>query len=138
MEPQPGIRQRPCRAHRVVEPALSPRWEIGQAELPGVSGIGTVKDDAVVICSHEADPDLAIDGGGQHEPVVHVGVFADQVHAAGRAHELHGRRRDRGGRVHGREPVAQTVGIESVGHPEGRPLKRRPLGTRSQADLVAA
>ena len=47
--------------------------------------------DQVVAAQADGDAGLVVDGAGQHEAVVVVGMFTDEVDAAGGAHQQIGR-----------------------------------------------
>ena len=74
----------------VVAPALVGMMIDGLAEIEQVALVAVVGGDHVhqaVIAQADGDAGLVVDGAGQHEAVVVVGVLANEVDAAGGPHQ---------------------------------------------------
>ena len=78
------------RAAHMVAPAAAGEMRRLGAEREAVIGLLLVERQRVhltVIARSGGDPGVAVDGHRQHEAIVVIGVFADQVDPAGRARE---------------------------------------------------
>ena len=73
----------PGRAFHVFDPALA-ALEAPQVELVLVAEIQRAQHDPAVRARTQRDPGPEVQGHGQHEPFVVVGVLAEQVHPPGR------------------------------------------------------
>ena len=95
--PEPGHRQvRTCHlpggAREVVDPQAAGRTHLGHVHRIGRPGRVERHRCATITRGLQRDADLEVDGHRQHVAVVVVGVLADEVHAAGSAHDSHGGR----------------------------------------------
>ncbi|MOA27851.1 hypothetical protein D3C78_1487530 [compost metagenome] len=78
----------------VVAPALVGMVFDGLREIEQIALVVVVGGDhlhQVVVAQADGDTGLVVDGAGQHEAVVVIGVFADEVDATGGAHQQLGR-----------------------------------------------
>ena len=87
------LHQRPRRPFHILEPALPSRRGPGSSHLLQVKFAFRVELVAVdphgrALGRSEGDPHGVVNRHGQHEAIVVVGVFADQVHAPWRSHKL--------------------------------------------------
>ena len=95
--------QRPSRRDNVVGPRTRPRRPVAQLERAQFAGVEPRQLDALVVTGNVGNANLAIDRDRQDEPIVDIGVLADEVDPSGRP-DHPDRPRVRGGcRNHGGE-----------------------------------
>ena len=82
---RPASVERPGGARDVVDPAAGLRARPVQVEAVALAGVEPGQLDPAVVGRQVGDADLEVDGGGQDEALVVVGVLADEVDPAGRA-----------------------------------------------------
>ncbi len=149
---QTGLAQRPGGARDVVEPRAGLRPIAVEVETVALAAIEPDELDPSIGHRQVGDPDLEVDRRRQHEPLVVVGVLADQVDPSGRPDDADV------GPTTGRlrfaldQRVAQRLGLERRGHrivscpgwpsPEprmaaSRSRSGRPVWSPSSAALAA-